>query len=231
MDATLSYPSAGPARMQQGRTKPRMKIDQKTVRRVLKPLVHALSLAPLAWLVWLGFDGKFGPNPAEFINRYTGDWAIRFLLITLAVTPLRGLTGFNLVMQFRRMLGLYAFFYACLHLTSYVALDQYFAWAAIWKDILKRNYITVGMLAFVILTALAVTSPAAMVRRLGGRNWLRLHKLVYVAAVATPLHFFMMRKGVQIEPLIYGAIAGLLLGYRLVAWLRSRARRARAAPV
>ncbi|PIW30511.1 MAG: sulfoxide reductase heme-binding subunit YedZ [Rhodospirillales bacterium CG15_BIG_FIL_POST_REV_8_21_14_020_66_15] len=195
-----------------------------------KPLVHAACLAPLVWLVWLGVDGRFGPNPAEFINRYTGDWAIRFLLIALAVTPLRGITGLAAVMRFRRMLGLYAFFYALLHVTSYVALDQYFAWAAIWRDILKRNYITVGMLALTILTALAVTSPKAMVKRMGGRNWQRLHRLVYVAAVATPIHFFMMRKGFQIEPLIYGAVAGLLLAWRAGAWIRARAQgRARAA--
>lgn len=190
--------------------------------RVAKPLVHLAALGPLAWLIWLGFDGRFGPNPAEFINRYTGDWALRFLLIALAVTPARGITGLAVVMRFRRMLGLYAFFYACLHLFSYVALDQFFAWAAIWQDILKRNYITVGMLAFVILLALAVTSPKAMVKKLGGRNWQRLHRLVYVAAVAVPIHFFMMRKGFQIEPLVYGAIAGLLLVWRLGAWIRAK---------
>ena len=191
---------------------------------VLKPLVHAAALGPLVWLVWLGMHGQFGPNPAEFINRYTGDWAIRLLLIALAVTPVRGITGLAVVMRFRRMLGLYAFFYALLHVSSYVALDQYFAWAAIWQDILKRNYITVGMLGLVILTALAVTSPKAMVKRMGGRNWQRLHKLVYVAAVAAPVHFFMMRKGFQIEPLIYGGIAGLLLAYRAVAWIKIRMR-------
>ena len=190
--------------------------------RIAKPLVHAAALGPFAWLIWLGFDGRFGPNPAEFINRYTGDWALRFLLIALAVTPARSITGLAAVMRFRRMLGLYAFFYACLHLFSYVALDQFFAWAAIWQDILKRNYITVGMLAFAILLALAVTSPKAMVKRMGGRNWQRLHKLVYVAAVAVPIHFFMMRKGFQIEPLVYGAIAGLLLAWRLGAWARKR---------
>ncbi|HCS71830.1 MAG: protein-methionine-sulfoxide reductase heme-binding subunit MsrQ [Alphaproteobacteria bacterium] len=191
---------------------------------VLKPLVHAAALGPLVWLVWLGMHGQFGPNPAEFINRYTGDWAIRLLLIALAVTPVRGITGLAVVMRFRRMLGLYAFFYALLHVSSYVALDQYFAWAAIWQDILKRNYITVGMLGLVILTALAVTSPKAMVKKMGGRNWQRLHKLVYVAAVAAPVHFFMMRKGFQIEPLIYGGIAGLLLAYRAIAWIKMRMR-------
>lgn len=191
---------------------------------VIRPLVHAAALGPLVWLIWLGLGGKFGPNPAEFINRYTGDWAIRFLLIALAVTPLRGITGLALVMRFRRMLGLYAFFYALLHVSSYVALDQYFAWAAIWQDILKRNYITVGMLGLVILTALAVTSPKAMVKKMGGRNWQRLHKLVYVAAIAAPVHFFMMRKGFQIEPLVYGGIAGLLLAYRAGVWIRAKAR-------
>tara|TARA_R110000772_G_scaffold73216_4_gene159735 strand:- start:31605 stop:32240 length:636 start_codon:yes stop_codon:yes gene_type:complete len=191
---------------------------------VIKPLVHMAALAPVAWLMWLGLGGQFGPNPAEFINRYTGDWAIRLLLIALAVTPVRGITGLVVVMRFRRMLGLYAFFYALLHVSSYVALDQYFAWAAIWQDILKRNYITVGMLGLVILTALAVTSPKAMVKKLGGRNWQRLHKLVYLAAIAAPVHFFMMRKGFQIEPLVYGGIAGLLLAYRAAVWVKAKAR-------
>ena len=191
---------------------------------VIKPLVHAAALGPLAWLVWLGVSGQFGPNPAEFINRYTGDWAIRFLLIALAVTPVRGVTGLAVILRFRRMLGLYAFFYALLHVTNYVALDQYFAWGAIWQDIVKRTYITVGMLALVVLTALAVTSPKAMVKKMGGRNWQRLHKLVYLAAIATPIHFFMMRKGFQIEPLIYGGIAGLLLAYRAVQWAKIRAK-------
>jgi sulfoxide reductase heme-binding subunit YedZ len=191
---------------------------------VYKPVVHAAALGPVAWLVWLGVSGQFGPNPAEFINRYTGDWAIRFLLIALAVTPVRGITGWALVTRFRRMLGLYAFFYALLHVTNYVALDQYFAWNAIWQDILKRTYITVGMLALAILTALAVTSPKAMVKKMGGRNWQRLHKLVYVAAIAAPVHFFMMRKGFQIEPLIYGGAASLLLAYRAAAWMKTRSR-------
>lgn len=194
------------------------------LNRVIKPLVHAAALGPFAWLIWLGFSGQFGPNPAEFINHYTGDWAIRFLLIALAVTPLRGITGLAVVTRFRRMLGLYAFFYALLHVTNYVALDQFFAWGAIWQDIVKRTYITVGMLAFAILTALAVTSPKAMVKKLGGKRWQRLHKLVYVAAVAAPIHFFMMRKGFQVEPLIYGGIAGLLLAYRVAAWARAKSR-------
>ncbi|MEK9673698.1 MAG: protein-methionine-sulfoxide reductase heme-binding subunit MsrQ [Rhodospirillaceae bacterium] len=196
---------------------------------VYKPSVHLLALAPVAWLVWLGAFGQFGPNPAEFINRYLGDWAIRFLLIALAVTPLRGIFGWNVVMRFRRMLGLYAFFWTFLHIANYIFVDQYFAWHAIWEDILKRNYITVGMLAFLILFALAITSPKAMVKKMGGRNWRRLHKLVYVAAIATPIHFFMMRKGFQIEPLIYGGVAGALLAYRLVVWLQTRASRAQAA--
>ena len=197
---------------------------------VYKPIVHALALAPFAWLIWLGFSGQFGPNPAEFIERYSGDWAIRILLVTLAVTPSRGLTGINTVMRFRRMIGLYAFFYAFIHLTSYVALDEFFNWHAIWLDILKRTYITVGMVALVILTALAITSPKAMIKKMGGRNWQRLHKLVYLAAVAAPFHFFMMRKGFQMEPLVYGGIAVVLLGYRLGAWLKNKAAKSRARP-
>lgn len=190
----------------------------------MKPFAHGVSLLPLVWLIWLGVQGQFGPNPAEFINRYTGDWALRFLLIALAVTPLRGLTGWNQLARLRRMIGLYAFFYALLHMANYVALDQYLDWFAIWEDIIKRNFITVGMVAFVILTALAMTSPQLMVKKLGGKRWQSLHRWVYVAGLASCIHFIMMRKGFQIEPLIYLSILMALLGYRIAVWSRKRRR-------
>ena len=121
------------------------------------------------------------------------------------------------------MIGLYAFFYVCLHLSSYIGLDQFFDWGEIWKDIIKRNYITVGMLTFLMLAPLAATSTNGMVKRLGGKRWTNLHKLIYVAGVTSCFHFYMMRKGVQLEPIIYGAIVGVLLGYRLAAYLRKKA--------
>ncbi len=195
------------------------------IRKIAKPVVFATCLGPLAWIAWTAFAGGFGAtgplgaNPVEYINRYLGDWAIRFLLAALAVTPVRGITGWNGVMRFRRMIGLVAFFYVCLHLSSYIGLDQFFDWGEIWRDITKRNYITVGMVNFVLLVALAATSTKAMVKRLGGKRWTRLHKLVYPAGILACLHFYMMRKGVQLEPIIYAAICAGLLGYRVaVAW-------------
>ena len=159
-----------------------MTSDQR-IRWVAKPAVWLLALMPLAWLVWRAVNQDLGPNPAEAMNRFLGDWALRFLLFALAVTPVRLVTGNTTVVRFRRLLGLFAFFYVALHLSSYVAVDQFFDWAAIWKDIVKRTYITLGMAGFVILLALAATSTKGMIKRLGSRNWNRLHKGVYVAGV------------------------------------------------
>ena len=195
------------------------------IRRIIKPLVFILCLTPLAWLIWRGVSGGLGANPIEATNRFLGDWAMRFLLVTLAVTPLRRLFGWSVLMRFRRMLGLFAFAYAALHLSSYVVLDQFFHWADIWADIVKRNFITVGMIAFLLLVPLAVTSTNAMVRRLGGRRWKRLHRLVYPAAIAVIVHFYMMVKADVREPLVYGAIAAVLLGYRTVVGIKGRKRR------
>jgi sulfoxide reductase heme-binding subunit YedZ len=192
-----------------------MTSDQR-IRWVAKPAVWLLALMPLAWLVWRAVNQDLGPNPAEAMNRFLGDWALRFLLIALAVTPVRLITGNTTVVRFRRLLGLFAFFYVALHLSSYIAVDQFFDWAAIWKDIVKRTYITLGMAGFVILLALAATSTKGMIKRLGGRNWNRLHKGVYVAGVLGAIHFIMMRKGFQLEPLIYAAILGILLLSRLL---------------
>ena len=198
-----------------------MKTDT-LIRRVLKPLVWALSLAPLVWLAWLANTDGLTANPIEFLNRYLGNWALRFLLIALAITPLRILTNWAPITRFRRLLGLFAFFYVILHLSSYIGLDQFFDWTEIWKDIVKRTYITVGMVAFVLLTALAITSTKGMMKRFGGKNWNRLHKSVYVAGALGCLHFFMMRKGVQLEPIIF---AGILLSLFAVRLLKSFIRR------
>ena len=189
--------------------------DQR-IRWVAKPVIWLLALTPLAWLMWQAFNQNLGPNPAEAMNRFLGDWAFRFLLIALAVTPVRLVTGNATVVRFRRLLGLFAFFYVALHLTSYIVVDQFFDWAAIWKDIVKRTYITLGMGGFVILLALAATSTKGMIKRLGGRNWNRLHKSVYLAGVLGAIHFIMMRKGFQLEPLIYAGILALLLAARLL---------------
>lgn len=185
-----------------------------------KPVIFTACLLPLGWLVWSLFgdpspSGAIVANPQEYLNRYLGDWALRLLLAALALTPLRGVTRVNSLMRFRRMLGLYAFFYACLHVVSYAWLDQGLNWPELWKDIIKRTYITVGMASFILLLPLALTSWNAMIRRLGARRWRRLHQLVYVIAPLVCLHFFMMRKGFQVEPVIYGVICIMLLVYRI----------------
>ena len=184
-----------------------------------KAAVFALALAPLAQLVAgvIYFPEWLGANPAEFITRSNGDWTLRFLLITLAVTPLRKLSGWHWLLRFRRMLGLYAFFYGVVHLSSYVAFDHVFDVAEILKDIVKRPFITVGFTALVLLIPLAATSTNAMVRRLGARRWQALHRLVYLIAALGVLHFWWMVKADVTEPAIYAAILAVLLGYRLLA--------------
>ncbi len=194
------------------------------IRWVAKPVLFVLCLVPLAWLVWDGVTDNLGANPVETVRRYTGDWTLRFVLIALTVTPLRRLTGWHVVIRLRRMLGLFAFFYACLHFVSYIWLDQFFMWDAIIEDILDRPYITGGVASFLLLIPLAVTSTNGMVRRLGGRRWQRLHQLVYVIAVLGVIHFLWLVKSDVSEPVIYGAILALLLGFRLFWHLRGRSR-------
>lgn len=182
--------------------------------RFLKLAVFLASLAPLAWLVWQALYGYLGVNPIETVNRFLGDWALRFLLLALAVTPLRLATGWAPVARLRRMMGLFAFFYAALHLSSYIGIDLFFDWGALWKDVVKRRYITLGMTAFVLLVPLAVTSTDGMIRRLGGRHWRALHRLVFPAALLAVGHFWMMVKADIREPMLYAAILAVLLGVR-----------------
>lgn len=189
--------------------------------RFLKPLVFGASLLPLLWLAWRAEAGELGANPIEAVNRFLGDWALRFLLASLAITPLKGLTGKGYWMRYRRMLGLFAFFYAVLHAASYIGLDQFFDWQAIGDDILKRRYITVGMLALLGLIPLAATSPKAVARRLGGRRWQALHRSVYGIAVLAVLHFAMMVKADLAEPLLYAGVLALLLGWRVARRLNA----------
>ena len=178
-----------------------------------KPLVFIASLLPLAWLGWRAWQDQLGANPIETLSHSTGDWSLRFLLLTLAVTPLRRLTGWNRLQIFRRMLGLFAFFYVCLHFGVYLIFDQFFDWRAIGEDIAKRPYLTVGFAGWLLLIPLAVTSSRGMIRRLG-RNWQRLHRLVYLIGVIGVLHYGWLVKADLTEPLIYGVILALLLGYR-----------------
>ena len=168
---------------------------------------------------------------AEYITRSTGDWTLRFLLLTLAVTPLRKLTGWHTLARFRRMLGLYAFFYGALHLSSYLTFDHAFALTEIVKDIVKRPFITVGFAALVLMLPLAVTSTNKMVRRLGAKRWMALHRLVYLISPLGVIHFWWMVKKDVTEPALYAAVLAVLLGYRLAARLAERRRVERAHPI
>ncbi|GMR03802.1 MAG: protein-methionine-sulfoxide reductase heme-binding subunit MsrQ [Gammaproteobacteria bacterium] len=186
------------------------------IRWLLKPAIFTVSLLPLVWLVNLAINDSLGANPIETINRYTGDWTLRFLLLTLAVTPLRRLTGWHALIRFRRMLGLFAFFYVCVHFLSFVWLDQAFQLDDIIKDVIKRPFITVGFMSFLLLIPLAATSTQGMVRRLGGKRWQQLHRLVYAVGIGGVVHFLWLVKSDLTQPLIYGALLSLLLGFRLL---------------
>jgi sulfoxide reductase heme-binding subunit YedZ len=193
------------------------------ISRPGKPLVFAVSLLPLAWLGWLAWQDQLGANPVETLSHRTGDWSLRFLLLTLAVTPLRRLTGWNGVQKFRRMLGLFAFFYVCLHFSVYLIFDQFFDFSSIIEDVAERPYITVGFTGWLLLIPLAVTSTSGMMKRLG-RNWQRLHRLVYLIGVLGVLHYLWLVKADLSEPLLYAGILALLLGYRLWWWRTHPAR-------
>jgi sulfoxide reductase heme-binding subunit YedZ len=182
---------------------------------IIKTILFLLCLVPLADLLVGVFLDTLGANPVETVTRSLGEWALRLLLLTLAITPLRRMSGWNWLLRLRRMLGLYSFFYVCLHLLSYIVADQFFDWNAIWKDIIKRPFITVGFASFVLLVPLAITSTNAMIKRLGGRRWLRLHQLVYAAAILGVLHFWWLVKKDITEPVFYGSVLFLLLGVRI----------------
>jgi len=185
--------------------------------RVIKPTIFVLCLIPALVLLWDTLTHHLGANPVEKLNHRTGIWTLRLLLLTLCVTPFRRLTGWNIVIRVRRMLGLYTFFYACLHFSTWLVFDHFFDIHEITKDIIKRPYITVGFSAFVMLIPLAVTSTNKWVKRLGSR-WAKLHQLVYVIATFGVLHYLWLVKADVRDPVIYGIILAVLLGYR--AWIR-----------
>lgn len=184
---------------------------QQLVSNVLKPAIFVACLVPLALLIWDAANDGLGANPVETITFETGEWGLRFLLITLCVTPLRRITGWHELVRVRRMLGLFAFFYVCLHFSTYLVLDAFFDLRYILEDIRDRTYITLGFTSFVLLVPLAVTSTNAMVRRLGGRRWRLLHRLAYAAAAGGVLHFLWLVKSDLREPLVYLCILLLLL--------------------
>ena len=183
-----------------------------------------LCLLPLATLGWQALHGELTANPIEFITHTTGAWTLRFLVITLCVTPFRKILHLPELIRFRRMLGLFAFFYACLHFTTYIWLDKFFDLSEMWKDIAKRKYITVGFTAFLLLIPLAVTSTAGWIRRLGGKRWQMLHRLIYFSAVLGVIHYYWQVKSAVIRPLTYGAIVVVLLLWRLFVSLSKKKR-------
>jgi methionine sulfoxide reductase heme-binding subunit len=187
-----------------------------------KPVVFLICLVPLAALGWRALHGELTANPIEFITHATGDWTLRFLVITLCVTPFRKILHLPELIRFRRMLGLFAFFYACLHFTTYIWLDKFFDLSEMWKDIAKRKYITVGFTAFLLLIPLAITSTAGWIRRLGGKRWQQLHRLIYFSAALGVIHYYWLVKSAIIRPLTYGAIVAVLLLWRLFASLTKK---------
>lgn len=193
-----------------------MQLPEPLFKRFIKPLVFILAFLPVVLMGFGVWQDSLGANPIEAVTRSSGDWALRFLLLTLALSTLRRLVGWSQGIRLRRMLGLFAFFYACIHLILYVWLDQFFDWGGIWRDILKRPFITVGMLAFLLMLPLALTSPKAMLRRLGKR-WKTLHTLIYPLAMLAVLHFWWMKdaKSDISEPFIYAMILAILLAERI----------------
>ena len=208
-----------------------MTVSTSTIRFVLKPAVFLASLGPAGWLVWAALTGNLSANPLSDLTLETGTWALRFLCITLAITPLRQLTGWNWTIKFRRMVGLYAFFYGALHFLTYTIADRFagldfpdgiVAWstvknliASVSADIYKRPFITIGFLAFALMVPLAVTSTTGWIRRMGGKRWQLLHRLVYISAAAGVLHYWWLVKADVQRPLIYATVVALLLGFRV----------------
>lgn len=182
----------------------------------VKPLVWALCLIPLAYLAWLAWNNDLGANPIEKVEHYTGDWTIRLIVATLAISPLRKLLRQPDLIRFRRLIGLFAFFYASLHFMAYIGLDEFFDFHAIWADIAKRPYVTAGFTGFVLMIPLAVTSTTGWIRRLGGRRWQRLHKLIYLTAIAGVIHYYWLVKSDVRLPLLYGGLVALEFALRLM---------------
>jgi methionine sulfoxide reductase heme-binding subunit len=201
--------------------------------RWTKAVAFLLCLTPFLLLLWpfyklltTGDAPQFGANPVEYITHYTGNWTIRFLMIALAVTPLRKIFNQPKLARYRRMFGLFAFFYVCLHFMTWFILDKSFSFPDMWADILKRPYITMGMLGFTLMLPLTITSTAGWVRRLGYVKWQRLHRAVYFAALAGVIHYYWLVKSDVRLPLLYAAILAVLMAYRFVTWKKAPPRRA-----
>jgi methionine sulfoxide reductase heme-binding subunit len=191
-------------------------------RRWTKIVAFLLSLSPAGYLGWRFYEQDLTANPLEYITHFTGDWAIRLIAVTLAITPLRQILRLPDLIRFRRMIGLFAFFYASLHFLAYLWLDRLFDFQDLAKDIAKRPFITAGFVAFLAMLPLALTSTRGWIRRLGGRRWQQLHRLIYLAGVAAVVHYYWLVKSDIRQPVLYGSIVGILLLYRAAAWARAR---------
>ena len=191
-------------------------------RRWAKVAVFVLCLVPLARLAWRAWSGDLTANPIEYITHFTGDWAIRLLVATLAITPLRKLLQLPDLIRFRRMVGLFAFFYASLHFATWFGLDKFFDMHEILQDFVKRRFIIAGLATFLAMLPLAVTSTKGWIRRLGGRRWQMLHRLVYLAGITACVHYFWLVKSDIRLPALYATLVAILLAYRLVSWSRAR---------
>jgi sulfoxide reductase heme-binding subunit YedZ len=192
------------------------------MRLRVKPLVFLACLLPLGHLAWRGFTDRLGADPIRQMQIETGLWALRFLAATLTITPLRRLTGWNKLAKYRRMLGLFTFFYATLHLAWWVGVDWFFDFPAMWEEIVKHKYIFIGMATFLTMAPLAITSTKGWVRRLGGARWARLHRLVYLCAIGGTVHYLWAVKKDTFYPLVYFTVFALLLGYRAFVWWGGR---------
>ena len=192
------------------------------VSKWTKVFVFLLCLVPLGILIWRLLTNNLGANPVEFIQHATGDWTLRFLIFTLCITPFRKLLNLPDLIRFRRMLGLFAFFYVCLHFLTYLGPDQSFDLAGMWKDVAKRPFITVGFAGFVSLIPLAITSTTGWIRRIGGKRWQMLHRLIYFAAVCGVIHYYWLVKSDVRKPFFYGALVAILFLWRLVSWILKR---------
>jgi methionine sulfoxide reductase heme-binding subunit len=187
-----------------------------------KVVVFAFSLAPFVWLGWRTYRGELTANPVEFYQHQTGDWTLRFLVFALCITPFRKTFNLPELIRFRRMLGLFAFFYVSLHFLTYLGPDQSFSFSGMLKDVAKRPFITVGLAAFVLLIPLAITSTAAWIRRLGGKRWQMLHRAVYASAMLGVIHYYWLVKSDIRKPVFYGALVAILLAWRLCSWIAKR---------
>jgi methionine sulfoxide reductase heme-binding subunit len=197
------------------------------VRKILaskwtKVVLFCLCLLPIALLVCRGFQNDLTANPSQFLEHRTGDWTLRFVVITLSITPLRKILRLSELIRFRRMVGLFAFFYGSMHFTAWIWFDKFFDWSGMWADVHKRPYITVGFTGFLLMIPLAITSTAGWIRRLGGKRWRRLHRAIYITAVAGIIHYYWLVKSDVRKPIEYGLLVALLLAWRVGSWVISR---------